>query len=87
MSHRLTIKGQVTIPKAIRDYLGLREGSSAVEFSIGPDGTVLVKKASAAATAPSQAAAGAVTSRRPAAAQARRAAPVIGVLGLLAGGY
>ena len=28
MSHRLTIKGQVTIPKEIRDFLGLEEGCS-----------------------------------------------------------
>ena len=30
MSHRLTIKGQVTIPKEIRDFLGLEEGCSCV---------------------------------------------------------
>ncbi len=45
MVHRLTIKGQVTIPKDIRDLLGLREGSSCVEFSVAPDGSVVVKKA------------------------------------------
>ena len=32
MSNRLTIKGQVTIPKEIRDFLGLQEGNSSVEF-------------------------------------------------------
>lgn len=45
MIHRLTIKGQVTIPKEIRDFLGLREGASRVEFSIDEDGTVRVVKA------------------------------------------
>ena len=33
MVHRLTIKGQVTIPKDIRELLGLREGNSCVEFA------------------------------------------------------
>lgn len=32
MSQRLTIKGQVTVPKNIRDFLGLTSGSSAVEI-------------------------------------------------------
>lgn len=44
--HRLTIKGQVTIPKEVRDFLGLREGASRVEFVINADGSVSVKKAS-----------------------------------------
>lgn len=30
MSNRLTIKGQVTIPKAVRDFLGLQEGARAL---------------------------------------------------------
>ena len=37
MVHRLTIKGQVTIPKDIRELLGLREGNSCVEFAVAPD--------------------------------------------------
>lgn len=45
MSNRLTIKGQVTIPKNVRDFLGLTEGASSVEFSIEPDGSVRVCKA------------------------------------------
>ena len=49
MSHRLTIKGQVTIPKEIRDLLGLQEGNSSVEFIVGDDGRVTVRKASAEA--------------------------------------
>ena len=40
MSHRLTIKGQVTIPKEIRDFLGLEEGCSCVEFVVEADGSV-----------------------------------------------
>ena len=40
MSNRLTIKGQVTIPKAVRDFLGLQEGGSSVEFTIN-DGVPL----------------------------------------------
>ena len=40
MSNRLTIKGQVTIPKNVRDFLGLTMGSSAVEFYIDADGSV-----------------------------------------------
>ena len=39
MSNRLTIKGQVTIPKAVRDFLGLQEGGSSVEFTINDDGS------------------------------------------------
>lgn len=45
MNH-LTIKGQVTVPKNIRDFLGLTAGHSAVEFSINEDGSVLIRKAS-----------------------------------------
>lgn len=47
MSHRLTIKGQVTIPKEIRDLLGLEEGNSCVEFVLDDDGRVTVRKAEA----------------------------------------
>lgn len=45
MSQRLTIKGQVTVPKNVRDFLGLTSGSSAVEFIIDEDGSVRVQKA------------------------------------------
>lgn len=44
MSQRLTIKGQVTVPKNVRDFLGLTSGSSAVEFIIDDDGSVRVQK-------------------------------------------
>ena len=96
MSSRLTIKGQVTIPKAVRDFLGLQEGGSSVEFTINDDGSVTVRKACAAAehtTAESvqTASASPVRSRlqRPTRgfrASAPRAASHCGVLALLAGG-
>jgi len=44
MCNRLTIKGQVTIPKEVRDFLGLTTGKSAVEFVIDADGVVRVVK-------------------------------------------
>lgn len=37
----MTSKGQVTIPKTIRDALGLTPGSE-VFFDVSPDGAVLV---------------------------------------------
>ena len=44
MSTHVTSKGQVTIPKKVRDHLGIRPGS-AVDFVAGTDGRVtLVKK-------------------------------------------
>ncbi|QBQ53258.1 AbrB/MazE/SpoVT family DNA-binding domain-containing protein [Nitrosococcus wardiae] len=44
MATTLTSKGQVTVPKKIRDYLGLHPGS-AVDFSLGPNGEVIVRPA------------------------------------------
>jgi len=41
---RMTSKGQVTIPKRIRDYLGLRPGSE-VEFRYKGDGKITLKVA------------------------------------------
>ena len=38
----ITSKGQVTIPKAIRDRLGLHEGTT-VEFVVETDGTINVR--------------------------------------------
>jgi antitoxin PrlF len=37
----LTSKGQVTVPKAIRDRLGLEKGE-VLEFSVGDDGKIVV---------------------------------------------
>jgi len=46
MTSTLTSKGQVTLPKKFRDYLGLRPGSS-VGFSLGAHGEVIVSPADA----------------------------------------
>lgn len=43
MAHQVTIKGQVTIPKRVREHLGIRPGSG-VEFEVGPKGDVLLRK-------------------------------------------
>ena len=74
MSNRLTIKGQVTIPKEI--FLGLTEGASAVNFEIAEDGSVRVTRAQAEAAARS--------ARAP---RASAVAPCDRILGLLAGSY
>jgi len=39
---KMTTKGQVTIPKRLRDYLGLEPGS-AVDFELADDGRVFLK--------------------------------------------
>ena len=39
---RITSKGQVTIPKRIRDHLGLKPGSE-VEFQYDGDGRIVLK--------------------------------------------
>jgi antitoxin PrlF len=44
MSTRVTSKGQVTIPKKVRDLLAIEPGS-AVDFELAADGSVIVKKA------------------------------------------
>ena len=44
MSTRVTQKGQVTIPKRVRDRLSLKAGS-AVEFELAADGRVVLLKA------------------------------------------
>lgn len=44
MSTTLTIKGQVTIPKPIRDAMGLTPGS-AIDFAVNRDGEVVLHKA------------------------------------------
>ncbi len=41
MESALTAKGQATIPKAIRNYLGLRAGDR-VKFFMHPDGSVVI---------------------------------------------
>jgi len=39
---KLTIKGQVTIPKRLRDHLGLKPGSD-IDFELTDDGRVFLK--------------------------------------------
>jgi AbrB family looped-hinge helix DNA binding protein len=44
MSTTVTTKGQVTIPKSVRDLLGLKPGTK-VEFSAGINGEIVLKRA------------------------------------------
>jgi AbrB family looped-hinge helix DNA binding protein len=41
MQSTVTIKGQATLPKPVRDHLGLKPGDR-VKFFIHPDGTVVM---------------------------------------------
>jgi antitoxin PrlF len=41
MESAITLKGQATIPKAIREHLGLRPGDR-VKFFVHPDGSVVL---------------------------------------------
>ncbi len=43
MATTVTSKGQVTIPKPVRDRLGIRPGT-VVEFELAPDGRVVLVK-------------------------------------------
>lgn len=43
MATKVTRKGQVTIPKAVRDLLGIEPGS-AVEFRRAADGGIVLEK-------------------------------------------
>ena len=49
MATTITSKGQVTIPKPVRDALGVGP-SQAVEFTLQPDGKVVVAKAGGGGT-------------------------------------
>ncbi len=44
MTTRVTAKGQVTIPKAVRELLGISPGSS-VDFVQAPDGRIVLVRA------------------------------------------
>jgi AbrB family looped-hinge helix DNA binding protein len=48
MGSRVTRKGQVTIPKRVREYLGIAPGS-VVEFEVAGDGRVVLVKQGAPA--------------------------------------
>lgn len=41
MESAITIKGQATIPKAVREYLGLKPGDR-LKFFLHPDGSVVL---------------------------------------------
>lgn len=41
MESAMTVKGQATIPKEIREYLGLKPGDR-LKFFLHPDGTVVL---------------------------------------------
>lgn len=51
MATTVTSKGQVTIPKPVRDRLGIEPGS-AVEFEMTPQGDVVLRKAGSVARPP-----------------------------------
>lgn len=46
MATTVTSKGQVTIPKNVRDYLGVAPGNQ-VEFKRAEDGNIIIAKAGA----------------------------------------
>ena len=48
MSTTVTSKGQATIPKKVREYLGIEPGA-AVDFELEEDGRVVVRKVGKAA--------------------------------------
>jgi antitoxin PrlF len=51
MATTVTSKGQVTIPKPVRDRLNLKPGSR-VDFELAPDGRVVIVKAGRKAARP-----------------------------------
>jgi antitoxin PrlF len=44
MANTVTSKGQVTIPKPVRDYLGIEPGT-AVKFRRADDGHIIIERA------------------------------------------
>jgi AbrB family looped-hinge helix DNA binding protein len=59
MESAITVKGQATIPKAIREHLGLRPGDR-LKFLVHPDGSVVLLP-----KIPASAVRGTIKSRRP----------------------
>jgi AbrB family looped-hinge helix DNA binding protein len=51
MSTTLTVKGQVTIPKQIRDAVGLKPGMP-VDFAVNSEGEVVIQRAKTSARRP-----------------------------------
>lgn len=44
MANTMTSKGQVTVPKPVRDHLGVAPGSR-IAFRLAADGTMVIEKA------------------------------------------
>jgi antitoxin PrlF len=44
MSSKVTSNGRVTIPKRVRDYLGITPGTE-VAFRLGADGSIIIERA------------------------------------------
>jgi len=53
MTVRVTSKGQVTIPKRVRDRLGIKSGTK-VDFEVGEDGRAFLQRVGARAATPSR---------------------------------
>ena len=53
MAVKVTRKGQVTIPKAVRDDLGIKPGSK-VEFELAEDGRIVLRKVGKGRVPPSR---------------------------------
>jgi AbrB family looped-hinge helix DNA binding protein len=53
MATTVTSKGQVTIPKPVRDHLGIVPGNQ-VEFRRADDGSIVIEKAEAATSRPNR---------------------------------
>jgi len=51
MASTVTSKGQVTIPKPVRDHLGIAPGNQ-VAFRRAADGSIVIEKADATARTP-----------------------------------
>jgi len=78
----ITAKGQATIPKAIREHLGLKPGDR-IKFFVHPDGSVVLLP-----KLPASALRGIVKSRRrPVTIEEMSEAAAAGAADLLGGGY
>jgi antitoxin PrlF len=53
MATTVTSKGQVTIPKPVRDHLGIGPGSR-IAFRRAADGSIVIEKADATTSQPSR---------------------------------
>ncbi len=53
MATKVTIKGQVTIPKAVREQMGIGPGSK-IDFKRSADGRIVIERAGVASPQPSR---------------------------------